>query len=357
MNQLVRASEVLRCFQSESEALRLTDIAERCKMHPTTAMRVLHSMTEAGFLSAVGERKFRLGMRPIPAARYRIGFALQSSEFSFCQTVLDSLQRAATAAGVELLVLDNMDTPRTALQNAETFIRDRVDLVIESQTDTRMGHQIAARFAAAKIPVIALEIPQPQAVYYGANNSVAGLIAGRHLAHWALQHWNGAVDQLLLLELPKAGRTPNARILGSMLGVLESILGLEENQIRILRTSGHHESAFAQVRALLRRQRTKRTLVAAINDPVALGTLQAYREAGRENECAIVGHNASPDAHAELLNRTSRLIASVGYFPERYGDGLLRLALEMLAKRPVPRATFVHHEIIHAENLRSYYLA
>ena len=357
MNQLARAAEILRGFRNESEALRMSDIALRCQISPATAMRTLRSMTDAGFLTLVGDHKFRLAMRPIPAARYRIGFALQSGEFSFCQAVLESLQRAAATASVELLVLDNSDTPRTALRNAETFVRDGVDLVIESQTDSRIGHQIAARFAAARIPVIALEIPQPQAVYFGANNSVAGLIAGRHLAHWAAQHWKGEVDQLLLLELPKAGRTPNARILGSMLGILESIPGLEESQIRILRTSGHYESAFTQLRALLRRQRSRRTLVAAINDPSALGALHAFREAGRESECAIVGHNASPESHGELLRRSSRLIASVGYFPERYGDALLRLALDLLEHRPVPRASFVHHEIIHADNLRSFYPA
>jgi ribose transport system substrate-binding protein len=227
--------------------------------------------------------------------------------------------------------------------------------VIESQTDTRIAGQISARFRAASIPVIALEIPHPETIFYGANNSQAGLIAGRYLARWAESHWQGKVDELLLLELPKAGQVPNARILGSMLGVIERLVWLSDRQIKILRTSGHYENTIGLTRNHLRRSRSERILVAAINDPCALGALEAFRDAGREEHCAIVGHNASPEAHAELAEKNSRLVGSVGYFPERYGEGVIPLALDLLAGGPVPPATFIRHEMITSANLRSFY--
>jgi len=68
-----------------------------------------------------------------------------------------------------------------------------------------------------------------------------------------------------------------------------------------------------------------------------------------------VGHNASPEAHAELAEKSSRLVGSVGYFPERYGEGVIPLGLDLLAGRPVPPATFVRHEMITSANLRSFY--
>ena len=185
----------------------------------------------------------------------------------------------------------------------------------------------------------------------------AGLIAGRYLARWAELHWQGKVDELLLLELPKAGQVPNARILGSMLGVVERLVWLSDGQIKILRTSGHYENAVALTRNHLRRSRSEKILVAAINDPCALGALEAFRNAGREEHCAIVGHNASPEAHAELGKKDSRLIGSVGYFPERYGEGVIPLALDLLAGRSVPPATFVRHEMITTSNLGGFYPA
>jgi ribose transport system substrate-binding protein len=357
MKSLLRACAILKVFEDGSECLRLTDVVARTGMHKTTALRVLAALVESGMLQRVGETKYKLAIRPLGKRRYRIGYGMQSAEFGFSRAVTESLVRSAAAADIDLLVLDNEDTKTTALRNADVFVRERVDMVVESQTDVRIAGQICARFAAAKIPVIALEIPHPDAVYYGANNSQAGLIAGRYLARWAETHWRGHADELLLLELPKAGQVPNARILGSMLGVLERMVWFSEQQVKILRTSGHFENTVALVRNHLRRSKAERILVAAINDPCALGALQAFRDAGREEHCAIVGHNASPEAHAELAKRGSRLVGSVGYFPERYGEGVIPLALDLLAGRAVPPATFVRHEMVTPANLRMFYPA
>ncbi len=40
---------------------------------------------------------------------------------------------AAGAAGVELIILDNRYDPASAIQNAEEFVRQRVDLAFEFQ--------------------------------------------------------------------------------------------------------------------------------------------------------------------------------------------------------------------------------
>lgn len=357
MRSLTRACQILKIFQDQSECLRLSDVVARTGLHKTTVLRLLSTLVECELLLRVGGTRYKLGIRPLGKRRFRFGYGMQSSEFGFSRAVTESLLRSAAAADIDLLVLDNLDDPKTALRNADTFVRERVDLVIESQTHARAGSQICSRFRAASIPVIAIEIPHPGTVYYGANNSQAGLIAGRYLARWAESHWQSNVDELLLLELPKAGQVPNARILGSMLGVLEKLVWLSERQIKILRTSGHYENTVSLVRGYLRRSRAERILVAAINDPCALGALQAFRDAGREEHCAIVGHNASNEAHAELANKASRLVGSVGYFPERYGEGVIPLALDLLAGRPAPPANFVRHEMITPSNLRMFYPA
>ncbi len=357
MKSLIRACHILKVFQDQSECLRLSDVVARTGLHKTTVLRMLTTLVACELLIRVGGTKYKLGIRPLGKRRYRFGYGMQSAEFGFSRAVTESLQRSADAADIDLLVLDNEDSSRVALRNAAVFVREHVDLVIESQTDTRIASQICSRFRAASIPVIALEIPHPQTIYYGANNSQAGLIAGRYLARWAESHWQGHVDELLLLELPKAGQVPNARILGSMLGVLERLVWLSDRQIKILRTSGHYENTMALTRNHLRRSRSERILVAAINDPCALGALQAFRDAGREEHCAIVGHNASPEAHAELAKKNSRLVGSVGYFPERYGEGVIPLALDLLAGRSVPPATFIRHEIVTPSNLHTFYPA
>jgi ribose transport system substrate-binding protein len=355
IRSVLRASEVLHAFRDGSECLRLSEIVKRTGLNKTTAFRLIGTLVQSRLLAEVGGHTYKLRVRLTKRPQYSIGYALQSGEFAFSRAVAESLQRSAAAADIDLLLLDNQDNPKIALQNAAIFIREKVDLVIESQTDVRVAGPISERLHEAKIPIIAVEIPLPDAVYFGANNTQAGLIAGRHLARWAETQWSGVVDELLLLELPKAGQLPNARVLGSLLGVLERYAGLTHRQIKVLKTNGHQEAAYEKVRNYLKKTNAERILVSAINDPCALGALLAFREAGREDQSAIAGQNASEEVHLELQNKSTRLIGSVGYFPERYGEGVIPLALDVLSGRSVPPATFVKHQMVTPANFKSFY--
>jgi ribose transport system substrate-binding protein len=51
----------------------------------------------------------------------------------------------------------------------------------------------------------------------------------------------------------------------------------------------------------------------------------------------------------------SSLIGSVGYFPEKYGEAIIQLALDKIHGREVPSATFVKHRLIHPGNVNSVY--
>jgi ribose transport system substrate-binding protein len=118
---------------------------------------------------------------------------------------------------------------------------------------------------------------------------------------------------------------------------------------------GQFKTSLERVRRHLRQTKATHVLVGTANDPSALGAARAFEEAGRASSCAIVGQNAEPDARAELRQPRTPLIASVGYFPERYGDGLIKLAIDILTKKAVPPAVFVHHQVITRDNVDHYY--
>ena len=202
--------------------------------------------------------------------------------------------------------------------------------------------------------MIAIDIPHPGATYFGANNYEAGLLAGRHLARWAKQHWTGTAE-ILLLELARAGSLPAARGRGVVAGIREVIHEAAGWPVVSIDADGQFKTALERVRKHLRETKSSRILVGAANDPSALGAARAFQESGRSDSCAIVGQNAEPDARAELRQPRTPLIASVGYFPERYGDGLIRLALEILGRRPVAPAMFVKHQIVTRENVDHLY--
>ena len=53
--------------------------------------------------------------------------------------------------------------------------------------------------------------------------------------------------------------------------------------------------------------------------------------------------------------KRSTYIGFVAYFPEKYGQSLIALALDILARRPTPPAKFVKHQVITAANLERFY--
>ena len=350
-----RACDVMEAFGGPGEQLRLTEIAERTGLSASTAFRILYTLEQRGLILRVGDRQYRLNIRPPKRRKQRIGFAGQSQEFAFSRAVAEGLVEAATKADIDLLVLDNHYSGKAALRNADTFVRERVELVIEFQTDEHVAPIISAKLMEANIPMIAVEIPHPGATYYGANNYSAGVLGGRFLGRWAKQHWSEPVDEVLLLELSMAGALPRARLTGTLAGIRDVVPSLEDSRVFWLDGKGQFGSSIEAVRKHLRQSRARRVLISAINDPSALGALRAFEEAGRAEMCVVMGQNASLEARTELRKPRTRLIGSVAYFPESYGEALIPLSLDILQRKPVPPAVFVKHQMVTRENVDRLY--
>ncbi len=351
---VVRACQILKAFRHAGEELRLTDITERTGLHRTTAFRLLQSLVHGGLIERTARGVYCCPLPLTLPRRFRLGFAAQTDSV-FARGVTESLQRAATRDQVELITVNNRYSAKEALRNADLLIEKRVDLVLEYQTYERVAPVIASKFLEAKIPVIAIEIPHPGATFFGANNYQAGLIAGRALGRWAKESWDGGAEQVMLFGLPIAGPLPALRITGMMDGLRAELPRVASVPVVHLDGKGDFEQILSVMRTWLRRGPRRRTLVGTVNDTCALAALRAFEEAGAGNLCAVVGQNAILEARNELRRRGTRLIGTVAYFPERYGDELIPLALSILGGKNVPPATFVKHQFLTPKNVDLIY--
>ncbi len=352
---VVRACKLLKAFQHEGELLSLSELVGRTGLSKTTTFRLAQSLVQGGLLEQISKSAYRSHIKPLGSHGFRLGFAAQMTDSEFSREVSASVQRAADKEQIPLITVDNHYSPTKALRNADLLIRERVNLVLEFQAYEKVAPIITSKFLAANIPVIAIDIPHPGATYFGANNYQAGLIGGRALGRWVKQHWGAKVEEVLQMELPLAGALPQLRITGMKAGLSEVLPGVERTPVVRLDGKGIFERSLEVVRRYLRRTRAKHTLVLAINDPSALGALRAFEEAGRSQHCAVMGQNAIKEAREELRRRGTRLIGSVAYFPERYGEELIPLALTILQKKPVPSAVFINHQLITPKNVALLY--
>ena len=349
------ASRLLSAFRTSGEALPLREVSLRSGLPKSMTFRLLYTLERCGMVEKVGENLYRSCLRPFKQKLYRLGYAAQGTDYQFSKEVSSGLQRAAQAEGIELICVDNRYNAKIAQRNADVLVREKVDLVIEFQTDEHVAPIVAAKYREANIPLIALEVPHPGATYFGANNYEAGLIGGRFLGRWAKQHWQGQVDEIMMMALGRAGSLPKMRLTGMLVGLREIIPALENTKVTFLEGDGVFSQSLEVVRRHLRTHKSRRVLVGAINDPSAIGALRAFQEAGRAESCAIMGQNASPEGRAELRRPGTRLVGSVAYFPEQYGTAILGVALDILNHRPVPPAVFAKHEIVTPENVNHVY--
>ncbi len=353
VDSVVRACELLAAFRDESERLPLRDLASRTGLTASRAFRLLYTLERAGMVEKVDSTRYRVRVRRLDKPTYTIGFGGQTTESAFAVEVAEGVRVAAEARGMRLLELDNRSSPTAAIRNAEQLIAQKVDLAVEFQTFASVAPQVASRFHEARIPLIAIDIPHPGATYFGADNYRAGMIAGRALGRWTLERWRGRVDQVVLLEIHAAGPMVEARLEGVLTGIRKSAPDLPASAVVRLDSGGEEQGGYSAVRRALRRG--GHTLIGACNDPAALGALRALAEAGAENRCAVASQGASAEGRRELRREETRLIGSVGYFPEAYGERILELASRILEGRPAPPAVFVGHELITADNVNEHY--
>src|ERR1700761_5209889 len=351
---VLRACEVLKAFHNPGEELVLADVVHRTQLPKTTVFRLLRTLIHGGLLERSRTGVYRNQFGPVTARPFRIGFAAQGdSEFS--REVVKSMEKAAAREHVHLITVNNRYSAREAVRNADLLIKERVDLVLEFQTYERVAPVLASKFLESNTPVVAIEVPHPGANYFGANNYKAGLIGGKALGRWARDHWGGKVDQLLLLELPIAGSLLELRLTGLVDGLCAELPQICNVPKAHLNGRGSFEQVLEILRQYLRRSPPRRTLIGTVNDICALAALRAFEEAGISHLCAVMGQNAIRDARMELRKPATRLIGTVAYFPERYGDELIPLAVSILQKKPVPAAVFVKHQLITPRNVELIY--
>ncbi len=293
---------------------------------------------------------------PRNGKKYVIGFANIVRSITFTQLVEAGILRNAEAAGIEVVVGDNQGSGATALQVAETFIQRNVDFVIEFQTDANFGAQIMTKMNAAKIPVVAIDIPMGEATFFGANNPYSGFLGGSYLGQAAIAKWGAAKANqayAVIGELPQSGVVPKMRTDGQEAGIKAVLKNLPADHLIKIDTKNVLEESYKQMSNVLGRiPAGSPIIVTAINDGSTKGMLQAVKAAGRQGDLLAVGMGGD---ELDALLGEEQFVASVGYFPENYGNYLIPLSMMMLAGNQVPAGVLISHIMVTPMNVCKIY--
>jgi ribose transport system substrate-binding protein len=347
---LSKALDVIELLEQDHAPVSLEDVYQKTKISKTSVYRILKTLVHRGYVAQAQNGLYRLVSRP---RRLRFGFAAQSAEMPFSVAVTNSVSMAAAASGVELLTLDNQYDPDIAIQNAKEFVAKRVDLVLEFQTEEQAAPRVAQIFKKADIPLVAIDIPHPNATYFGVDNFEVGWEAGSILAQHAQRKWKGKVDWVLGVGFSEAGTFVQNRIAGAFDGIRERLKEIPADRFLQIDGRGMRQASQVALANFLREHnvRGERILVAAATDSSALGVLDAARQAGREADFAIVGQDCIPEVEEEMRLGKSALVGSISHETESYGPRLIQLGIALLRGYTVPPYNYARHRAVTPETL------
>lgn len=350
---VLRTLDVLDCFPDETTTLSLAEVIARTGIARASAFRIVKTLAHRGLLVQVpGGKRYR---RVQQGQKTAIGYVGMSLDNPFAATVLEGLERSARTGGLRLLMMEPRAHSRDALAGVEQAIAEGVRVMVQFHPPRDFAPMVSRMLRESKIPQIAIDIPQPEALYFGIDNFQAGFEGGQELGRYAQQAWNGKVDAVLVLDEFSAGSVVAERMSGAWYGIQQVLGPLPESLLTRVDCEGEREPARAVTDAFLRKHtRAHRILIASINDASGLGALQAVRQLKREPQVAIVGQDCIEEALREIANPASALLASVAHFPENYGAQVVDLVLRLLRGEQVPPYTYTQHQLITRHNYQQY---
>lgn len=292
--------------------------------------------------------------------KWKIGFANIGEIVELQIEVKESLQRAADAAGVELVYMNNNMDGATAVQNADNMIQQEIDGFIEFNVDESVGPAIKEKMDAQGIPIIAVDIPIDGTVFFGANNETAGIVGGKHLGETAKERWGEEPDCLLLVIDSTSGETPLQRVRKMYDGMKEIFPDFSEDKVFEV-DGGTDASAYQKVVSdfLSAHPDEKHIAIGCFHDLGATAAMAAIETAGREKDCIMVAENeygyldyikANPEGSEDEC-----WVGGVGFFFNRYGDYLIPAMVKILEGQDVGEQIYVEHEVITRENAEKYF--
>jgi ribose transport system substrate-binding protein len=285
--------------------------------------------------------------------KFKIGYISLGDSVPFVKLVSDSIKRAANDAGQELVFCDSEIDAAKALSCAQNLKVQGVEGVLNFQVFQQSSKEICEAYGS--VPTIAIDIVQEpcQVAFMGANNREAGRMGGRAIGQYAKENWNCDFTAYVSLESTAAGAANADRMGGYREGFKEHC-EIPAAKERVLDGADRTDPALEKMSDLLGALQGDKVVVVAINEDGILGAIGAANTLGRQKDLYYSGQGTDPSIWKDIACNPN-YIASVAYFPERYGDLLIPNMVKHLGGATIEEQIFTEHQVVTKDNIRTIY--
>jgi ribose transport system substrate-binding protein len=235
---------------------------------------------------------------------------------------------------------DNVDEQKAMV---EQVLKDRPDAVIFIPVDDVAMVDSVKRLNEAKIPVVLVSNPLPGSfvTYVGADDFEIGYREARYLFEKL-----GAKGKIVVIEGTPAAPTNRERMRGYQRAFAEF------PGIQVLGSGiGNYQQPDAKrVMEKFLREYPQIDAVLSTNDGMALGALEALKEANRTS--VVIGINGILPAVKQI--EAGAILASVDFNMFKIGCTATRAAIRHLKHEPLPEKVMLPAEIIDKTNYKAW---
>jgi ABC-type sugar transport system substrate-binding protein len=266
---------------------------------------------------------------------FKVGMAVGGNPCCEWMKAQGDVARAlAEQRGWEYIELSNNNDPAVAVQNAQIFVQEGVDVVIQFNGQPSSNPAIAQILGAANIPAITYDIAQEGMYFVGIDNLAAGIAGGEALGQIVKDKWNCEPDLVISAEGAVAGIVNEWRTGGMRTGLKNICPDIPEEKWVSFESQGDAAVGLPAARDLLASHPdAKRMAVVGLNDGGVLAAIQAAEQLGRAEEMIGWGQDG---AFITGDNVNPHLVGSVFYFLEGYAVYAFRDIIDPIAAGNAP---------------------
>ncbi len=261
---------------------------------------------------------------------FKVGMAVGGNTCCEWMKAQGDVARAlAEQRGWEYVELSNNNDPATALRNAQLFVQEGVDVVIQFNGQPSSNPAIAQVLNAANIPVITYDIAQEGMYFVGIDNLAAGIAGGEGLGRVIQEQWDCNPDLVISAEGAAAGPVNEWRTGGMRTGLANICPDIPAEKWVSFESQGDAAVGLPAARDLLAAHpNAVRMAVVGLNDGGVLALIQAAEQLGRADQVIGWGQDG---AFITGDNVNPHLAGSVFYFLEGYAAYAYRDVVEPIA--------------------------
>ena len=276
----------------------------------------------------------------------------------FAIPITKGISKLAKDLGLKLIYCDAEFKPEKAISCAEILASQKPDFVIAGNWQGGAAAAIMAIFDKAKIPAASIDVSHPNAVFFGASNYASGVVGGKAAGEYAKANWDCKDVWVFMGENLEEGEAADLRLVGFADGVQEVCGALPADRIDRMRLSAGTADQAITVTTdwLTAHPEAKHILSGTIDDERANGMAKAFVATKRDGMVVGQGCDSVGIAVVKMAPASeNRFLGCAAYYPEKYGDYLVSIALDVMAGKAVPQEIHMEHTFLDHDTIGTVY--